>query len=66
MVLLAMTTGMRRGELFYLKWDDVDLDKGEVILRAEATKSGKSRTVYLADEPLWLLIEWKKQVANTD
>jgi integrase len=66
MVLLAMTTGMRRGELFYLKWDDVELHKGEVSLRAEATKSGKSRTFYLADEPLWVLTEWKKQVAHTD
>jgi len=66
MVLLAMTTGMRRGELFYLKWGDVDLDKGEVTLRADATKSGKSRSFYLADEPMWVLTEWKKQVSHTD
>ncbi len=65
MVLLAMTTGMRRGEIFYLKWDDVDLDKGQVTLRAETTKSGKSRSFYLADEPLWVLAEWKKQVNHT-
>jgi len=66
MVLLAMTTGMRRGEIFSLKWGDVDLDKGQITLRAEATKSGKSRSFYLADEPLWVLAEWQKQVNHTD
>ena len=66
MVLLAMTTGMRRGEIFHLNWDDVDLDKGELTLRAETTKSKKSRIFFLADEPLWALSEWKKQTGSTE
>ncbi len=65
MVLLAMTTGMRRGEIFYLKWGDVDLGKGQITLRPETTKNSKSRSFYLADEPLWILAEWKKQVGHT-
>ena len=65
-VLLAMTTGMRRGEIFHLKWSDVDLDKGELTLRAEVTKSKKSRTFFLADEPLWVLSEWKKQSCSSE
>jgi integrase len=66
MVLLAMTTGMRRGEIFHLKWDDVDLDKGELTLRAEITKSKKSRIFFLADEPLWVLSKWKEQTDSTE
>ena len=31
--LLAVTTGMRRGELFGLKWQDIDLAKGELHVR---------------------------------
>jgi integrase len=66
MVLLAMTTGMRRGEIFHLRWDDVDLEKGEITLPAEITKSKKSRTFFLADEPLWILTQWKKQVGSSE
>lgn len=33
--LTAVTTGMRRGELFGLVWAVVDLDKGEVLVRQQ-------------------------------
>ncbi len=32
--VLALATGMRRGELLALKWQDVDLDKGVLSVRA--------------------------------
>lgn len=59
-VLLAITTGMRRGEILALRWDDVDLDAQvatvqrslEVTkaggLRMKETKTGRSRRVDLA------------------
>jgi len=31
--VLAVTTGMRRGELFGLKWQDIDFDKGALSVR---------------------------------
>ena len=31
-VVLAISTGMRRGEIMGLKWDDVDLDRGRITL----------------------------------
>src|SRR4051812_19962244 len=31
--VLAITTGMRRGELAGLRWADVDLDSGQIALR---------------------------------
>lgn len=42
-VKFAMFTGLRRGELFKLTWDDVDFDRGMVTLRDP--KGGKSQTV---------------------
>jgi integrase len=32
-VLLAVTTGLRRSELFGLKWEDVDLERGTLMVR---------------------------------
>lgn len=42
-VLLAMSTGMRRGEQMGLTWRQVDLQTGRIIL--EDTKNGERRTV---------------------
>ena len=57
MVIVALRTGMRRGELFGLQWEDVDLDARRVqVVRAivrdhEApTKNGKVRTIPLTHE----------------
>jgi len=53
LVLLALTTGCRRGELFGLRWEAVDLDRG--LLSLAATKNGDRRPVpvpTLALEPL--------------
>src|SRR5262249_37195795 len=38
-VTVAMESGLRKGELFGLTWDRVDLSRG--VLRLEVTKSGK-------------------------
>jgi len=46
-ILTALHTGMRRGEILSLKWHQVDLAKRTV--RAEKTKSGKMRTIPLND-----------------
>ena len=42
-VIVAMETGLRRGELLGLTWDRVDLSRG--VLRLEVTKSGRRREV---------------------
>lgn len=44
-VVLAIHTGMRRGELLSLRWDDVDLDNR--LVHVEDTKNGKRRDIPL-------------------
>ncbi len=57
-VILALSTGMRQGELMGLLWKDVDLKKGNIILHE--TKNGERRRVPLAGHGLELLREYAK------
>jgi integrase len=50
LLLVAVYTGCRRGELLGLKWSQVDLAAGSIRLAADETKSGKARIVPL-NEP---------------
>ena len=44
---MALYTGMRRGELFRLKWDDVDFERG--FIRIQESKGGKAQSIPLND-----------------
>jgi len=57
-VILALSTGMRQGELMGLKWQDVNLKDGVIILHE--TKNGERRRVPLAGHGLELLREHAK------
>ncbi|GAB4262900.1 MAG: site-specific integrase [Methylomicrobium sp.] len=57
-VILAISTGMRRGELFGLTWRDVDLKAGAIIL--QETKNGERRRVPITGLALGLLREHAK------
>jgi len=45
LITLALETGMRRGELLALAWEDIDLVRRELLVRQ--SKNGKSRTIPL-------------------
>lgn len=60
LVLLAMNTGLRRGELFHLKWTDVDLVRAQLTVRAAGAKSAKVRHVPLNREALDTLKGWQE------
>lgn len=57
-VVLALSTGMRQGEILNLKWSDVDLEKERVILHE--TKNGEIRQVAIAGHALDLLKQLDK------
>jgi integrase len=57
-VILAMSSGMRQAELMGLKWQDVSLKDGYLILHE--TKNGERRRVPLAGHGLGLLREHAK------
>lgn len=46
-VVLAAHTGMRKGGIFNLKWDDADLKRTEITVRH--TKNNESRTIPMND-----------------
>jgi integrase len=58
LVILAISTGMRQGELFNLKWSDVNLKERYLILHK--TKNGSRRRVPLAGTGLELLLDYAK------
>lgn len=65
MVLIAMNTGMRRGELFSLQWPSVNLNQKFLTVEAGNAKSGEGRHIPLNKEAYDVLINWKQQNANT-
>ena len=43
LIIAAVETGCRRGELLNLTWGDVDLTRGEFVVRADTNKTGQGR-----------------------
>lgn len=73
--LIALATGMRRGEILALRWRNVDLERGAVRvvesleqtkagLRFKSTKTEKARAVTLPSFALNELRRWKREQAE--
>lgn len=61
LIFCALDTAMRRGELFKLRWRDVDLDSGLITVLAENTKTETERIIGITPrlqtelEKLWAI-----------
>lgn len=57
--MIALDCALRRGEIFTLRWSDIDFEKRTVTVRAFNSKTARSRTVvmtirlYLEQSRLW-------------
>ena len=65
MVLVALNTGMRRGELFGLQWEHVNLAGKLLTITAGNAKSRKARHLPLNTEALDVLTRWQRQGEGT-
>src|SRR6185436_8247294 len=52
LVIVALDTGLRRGEMLALTWADVDARPGWLRMRGTTTKSGKTRFVPISTDRL--------------
>lgn len=64
-VVLAMNTGLRKGELLALNWSDINLQARMLTVRPENAKSGKQRHVPLNIEAMTVLRTWASQVGDS-
>jgi integrase len=58
LIILALDTGVRAGEMLAVRIRDVDPERGEITLRGQTTKSGKTRAVPISTQRLRAVIEW--------
>tara|TARA_R100001244_G_scaffold71741_1_gene57967 strand:- start:7721 stop:8938 length:1218 start_codon:yes stop_codon:yes gene_type:complete len=65
MIVLSLHTGMRRGEVFDLKWQHVDFTVRSIAVVGETAKSGKTRHIPMNRTCLDVLVRWQKQCAKS-
>jgi integrase len=61
LVLVALNTGCRRGELFNLTWRDVDLGTAVLTVEGRGAKTTQTRHIPLNAEALDVLTGWRRQ-----
>jgi len=57
----AFMTGMRRGEIETLQWEDVDLESRAIKVKAENNKSGRDKEIPVNDILFPVLVELKEK-----
>ncbi len=64
-VLLSLNTGLRRGEVFHLRWGDIDFGRASLAVAGATAKTGTTRHVPLNSVALDALKNWSAQSGNT-
>ena len=65
-ILVAVDTGMRRGEIFTLKWSDIDFQVGAILIKSGNTKTEKARTVGITKRMKEGLLKLQKRTIGED
>ncbi|MDR0411835.1 MAG: tyrosine-type recombinase/integrase [Treponema sp.] len=65
LVLVSLSTGIRRNSILSLKWGDVNFDDRIILLRADSAKSGKQCYVPMNKVVFDTLSRWKGQLKRT-
>ncbi len=60
-VIFALNTGLRAGEIFSLRWEQVDFEKGIIILQRDSTKTKEEYKVFINPTVMELLREIKSK-----
>lgn len=63
-IIIALNTGMRRGEILNLKWTQIDFSRG--YIKVEKTKSGKDRAIPMNSLVVQTLEDLKKKYGNSE
>jgi integrase len=61
MIIAALDTGMRRGEITSQRWEDIDFSRQVVSVTRSKTPEGESREIPLTERLLKLLLENRKE-----
>jgi len=60
-VLLSINTGVRRGELLALRWNNIDMKGKQLTVEGSTAKSDQTRHIPLNDEAIEVLKHWREQ-----
>lgn len=64
MILISLNTGMRRGELFSLEWNNIDFTRKFLTITASSAKGKKTLHIPLNDEAFTVLQKWQQQTSG--
>jgi integrase len=64
MIITALDTGMRQGEMLALRFGDIDWKRQLIVLRGATTKSRKTRIVPISTTRLKAVLEWLRLDAD--
>ncbi len=66
LILLSINTGLRRGEILGLTWDNINLERAALTVVGDTAKSGKTRHIPLNTEALSVLQQWRDRTQSRD
>ncbi len=64
LVLLSLSTGIRRNSSLSLEWRDINFNDETIMVRGATSKSGKQYYVPMNEQVIAILTQWRGQMKN--